>query len=91
MLLLASIYLIGLVITWWLAIHNLAPETHEGERSFIEKRRPDYDALRRAYAADQHPEYFWGPPFASCPHCGAQNLPQEFAFCGRCGKGLSED
>ncbi|MCC6189205.1 MAG: enoyl-CoA hydratase/isomerase family protein [Anaerolineales bacterium] len=75
----------------WLAIHNLAPETHEGERSFIEKRRPDYDALRRAYAADQHPEYFWGPPLAACPHCGAQNLPEEFTFCGRCGKGLSED
>ena len=24
----------------WLSIHNLAPETHEGERSFAEKRPP---------------------------------------------------
>jgi enoyl-CoA hydratase/carnithine racemase len=72
----------------WLAIHNLAPETHEGERAFTEKRRPDYDGLRSAYAADRHPEYFWGAPFAACPHCGAKNLPEGFKFCGNCGKAL---
>jgi enoyl-CoA hydratase/carnithine racemase len=69
----------------WLAIHNLAPETHEGERSFGEKRPPDYDGLRQAYAGDEHPEYFWGPPFQTCPHCGARNLPAAFEYCGRCG------
>jgi enoyl-CoA hydratase/carnithine racemase len=72
----------------WLAIHNLAPETHEGERSFLEKRPPDYDGLRQAYAADEHPEYFWGAPFHTCPHCGAQNLPEGFKFCGNCGKSM---
>jgi enoyl-CoA hydratase/carnithine racemase len=70
----------------WLAIHNAAPETHEGERSFLEKRRPDYDGLRRAYADDASPEYFWGPPLAQCPHCGARNLPEGFKFCGNCGQ-----
>jgi enoyl-CoA hydratase/carnithine racemase len=72
----------------WLAIHNTAPETHEGERSFMEKRPPDYDGLRQAYAADEHPEYFWGPPLAECPHCGAKNLPEGFRFCGNCGKSV---
>jgi enoyl-CoA hydratase/carnithine racemase len=72
----------------WLAIHNTAPETHEGERSFGEKRPPDYAGLRRAYAEDAHPEYFWGPPLGACPHCGAQNLPREFGFCGNCGKAI---
>jgi enoyl-CoA hydratase/carnithine racemase len=72
----------------WLAIHNTAPETHEGERSFTEKRPPDYDRLRRAYAADDHPEYFWGAPFSTCPHFGAQNLPEGFKFCGNCGKSM---
>ena len=72
----------------WLAIHNLAPETHEGERAFLEKRLPDYDGLRRAYAEDEHPEYFWGAPFVTCPRCGARNLPMDFKFCGNCGQAL---
>ncbi len=71
----------------WLTIHNTAPETHEGERAFAEKRQPDYAALR----AVEHPEYFWGAPFKTCPNCGAKNLPSEFEFCGRCGKALITD
>lgn len=72
----------------WLTLHNTSPETHEGERSFLEKRKPDYDQLRQAYAADEHPEYFWGAPFGTCPHCGAKNLPESFKFCGNCGRPL---
>lgn len=72
----------------WLSIHNTSPETHAAERAFAAKRRPDYDALHQAYADDAHPEYFWGAPFAACPHCGAQNLPQDFKFCGQCGQAL---
>lgn len=72
----------------WLAIHNTAPETHEGERSFIEKRPPDYAALRQAIANDEHPEYFWGAPLGQCQHCGAKNIPQGFKFCGNCGQSL---
>ena len=26
---------------------------------------------------------------ATCPHCGARDLPQEFAYCGRCGQVIS--
>ena len=73
----------------WLSIHNLAPETHEGERAFAEKRLPDYDSLRQAAAQDEHPEYFWGAPFTACPNCGARNLPDGFKFCGNCGKELT--
>jgi enoyl-CoA hydratase/carnithine racemase len=69
----------------WLAVHNLAPETHEGERAFMEKRPPNYDQLRQAYAGDGSPEYFWGPPLGTCPHCGAEHLPRGFRFCGNCG------
>jgi enoyl-CoA hydratase/carnithine racemase len=72
----------------WLAIHNVAPETHEGERAFMEKRQPDYEGLRRDYAEGQHPEYFWGAPFVTCPRCGARNLPADFKYCGNCGQAL---
>lgn len=44
----------------WLAIHNTSPETWEGVRSFLEKRAPDYDALRRRWAQDQAPEWLDG-------------------------------
>jgi enoyl-CoA hydratase/carnithine racemase len=72
----------------WLTLHNTAPETHEGERAFTRKRRPDYDGLRQRYAEDESPEYFWGAPLAVCPHCGAENLPAAFKFCGQCGQAL---
>lgn len=41
----------------WLAIHNTSPETWEGMRSFIEKRKPDYDEIRRKWAEDDRPEW----------------------------------
>ena len=44
----------------WLAIHNTSPETWEGVRSFNEKRPPDYDSIRRRWAADQGPEWLNG-------------------------------
>jgi enoyl-CoA hydratase/carnithine racemase len=68
----------------WLTLHNTAPETHAGERAFARKRRPDYEALRQNPA----PEYFWGAPFQTCPQCGAENLPSQFRFCGRCGAAI---
>ncbi|HEX9618288.1 MAG TPA: enoyl-CoA hydratase/isomerase family protein [Anaerolineales bacterium] len=44
----------------WLAIHNTSPETWEGVRAFAEKRRPDYDEIRRRWAEDQAPEWLDG-------------------------------
>lgn len=44
----------------WLAIHNTSPETWEGVRSFSEKRRPDYDEIRRRWAEDDAPEWLDG-------------------------------
>ncbi len=73
----------------WLTIHNTAPETHAGERAFVEKRRPNYDALRNAWAEDAHPEYPHGAPTQTCPHCGATSLPGGFEFCGKCGKRIT--
>jgi enoyl-CoA hydratase/carnithine racemase len=32
----------------WLAIHNLSPEVAEGMQAFVEKRRVDYDKVRRS-------------------------------------------
>ncbi len=72
----------------WLTVHNTAPETLLAERAFLAKQRPDYDALRRRYAEDRSPEYLWGAPTRTCPQCGAQNLPAQFAFCGQCGGAL---
>lgn len=44
----------------WLGIHNTSPETWEGVNAFIEKRPPDYQAIRRRWAEDQAPEWVDG-------------------------------
>ena len=41
----------------WLAIHNTSPETWEGVLSFIEKRPPDYQEIRRRWTEDDAPEW----------------------------------
>ncbi len=75
----------------WLAIHNESPEMLEGVRSFAEKRKPDYEALRDRAEQDRSPEYLHGAPTITCPHCGLQNLPSHFKYCGNCGKTLDTD
>jgi enoyl-CoA hydratase/carnithine racemase/ribosomal protein S27AE len=64
----------------WLGIHANAPETAEGVQAFAAKRRPDYDRVRAAFAADRG---------RTCPHCGTGGLPADHLYCGRCGKSLS--
>jgi enoyl-CoA hydratase/carnithine racemase len=44
----------------WLSIHNTSPETWEGVQAFNQKRKPDYSAIRRRWAADQAPEWLDG-------------------------------
>ncbi len=73
----------------WLAIHNTSPEVLEGVEAFAEKRQPDYDALHKRAETDRSAEYPHGAPLKSCPHCGAQHLPAQFEFCGKCGGKLS--
>jgi len=41
----------------WLAIHNVSWEVQEGVRAFMEKRRPDHEAIRRSWADDEGPEF----------------------------------
>lgn len=71
----------------WLSIHAGADETAEAVRAFGEKRRPDYDKVRRAQTFG-----VWETPKVSvgqdCPHCGAKGLPAGHKFCGECGKSL---
>jgi hypothetical protein len=69
----------------WLTIHSRAPETREGFRAFVEKRPIDYAGLRAGTIPAS-------PPTAAtrtCPHCGARDLPQGFAYCGHCGQAIS--
>lgn len=72
----------------WLAIHNTSTEVLEGVQAFADKRRPDYDTLHDRAETDQSPEYPHGAPLRSCPQCGAQHLPAQFEFCGKCGRRL---
>ncbi len=72
----------------WLTLHAGAPETREGIEAFREKRPVDYESIRRRLAADASPEFLWGPLSRTCPHCGATHIPEEFSFCGRCGRPL---
>ncbi len=72
----------------WLTVHAGAPETREGIEAFMEKRPVDYEAVRRALREDRPTEFAWGPPTQRCPHCGAAHIPEEFTYCGNCGRPL---
>ena len=72
----------------WLSLHFATTEPYEGMKAFVEKRQPDYRAMREK-AVDGAPEFLFGPYAQTCPSCGIQGLPAEFHFCGQCGAGLN--
>ncbi len=72
----------------WLTVHYASLEPQEGMAAFVEKRPWDYLALRRRAAEGKSSEFRWGPYTRACQVCGARHLPEEFAFCGRCGEAL---
>lgn len=74
----------------WLTLHFANREPHEGMTAFVEKRAPDVAGLRRRIAEGKGGEYLYGRPNRQCPSCGARGLPEEFAFCGRCGAPVPE-
>lgn len=69
----------------WLSLHFANREPHEGMNAFVEKRPPDVAGLRRRLAEGKGAEFLFGRPTRNCPKCGAKGLPEDFAFCGRCG------
>jgi len=69
----------------WLSLHFANQEPHEGMNAFVEKRAPDVAGLRRRLAEGKGGEYLFGRPTRNCSACGAKGLPEDFAFCGRCG------
>ncbi len=72
----------------WLSVHFASFEPLEGMGAFVDKRPPRYRELRERAAAGGSPEFAWGPYVQHCPGCGAQYLPEDFSYCGRCGKEL---
>lgn len=72
----------------WLSLHFANREPQEGMKAFVEKRPPDVAGLRRNLAEGKGGEFLFGRPVRNCPSCGAKGLPDEFAFCGRCGTPL---
>lgn len=75
----------------WLSVHYTSWEPLEGMTAFTEKRAPDYGMLRERLASGRSAEFRWGPYRGTCSACGAQHLPDEFEFCGRCGAGLTPE
>ena len=73
----------------WLTLHAGSAETHEGVHAFLEKRPVDYAGIRRRLAEGGSTEFLWGPHTRTCGACGAEGLPEAFAFCGRCGGSLA--
>ncbi|MGP8075319.1 MAG: enoyl-CoA hydratase-related protein [Thermoplasmata archaeon] len=73
----------------WLTLHFANREPHEGMNAFIEKRPPDVAGLRRRLAEGKGGEFLYGRPNRYCSSCGAKGLPEDFAFCGRCGAPIS--
>ena len=72
----------------WLSLHFSSLETHEGMQGFVEKRPPDYLKIREKAKTGGSSETMWGANLQECKSCGAKYLPNEFAFCGKCGAKL---
>lgn len=72
----------------WLSLHFSSYETHEGMQGFVEKRPPDYLAIREKLKNGEPSETRWGATVRECKACGAKYLPKEFDFCGKCGAKL---
>lgn len=72
----------------WLSIHFSSPEVQEGMCSFVEKRKTEYEKIRKALAEGKSAEYLWGANVKECKKCGIKYLPEEFEFCGKCGNRL---
>jgi enoyl-CoA hydratase/carnithine racemase len=73
----------------WLSLHFANREPQEGMNAFVEKRPPDVARLRRGLAEGKGSEFLFGRPMRQCPNCHARGLPEDFAFCGRCGAPLA--
>jgi enoyl-CoA hydratase/carnithine racemase len=73
----------------WLSIHYSSWEPLEGMTAFVEKRPPRYRMLRERAAQGKSSEFVWGPYTKTCGNCGAQAIPEEFAFCGNCGEEIN--
>jgi enoyl-CoA hydratase/carnithine racemase len=74
----------------WLSVHFTAWEPLEGMGAFVEKRAPRYQMLRQRAASGRSSEFPWGAYTRVCPNCGSQHLPDEFAYCGKCGAELDD-
>lgn len=72
----------------WLTLHAGAPETQEGLEAFHDDRPVDVAGIRQRLATGASTEHAWGPPVRTCPSCGARHLPEDFAYCGKCGHKL---
>lgn len=74
----------------WLALHYTSLEPYEGMHAFVEKRRPGHLEVRQRAASDRSSEFVWGPYNQTCSSCGANGIPAEFVYCGRCGASLGQ-
>ncbi len=72
----------------WLSLHFSSYEAYEGMQGFVEKKPPDYMKIRNKASSGLSSETMWGPNIKNCNNCGARGIPQEFEFCGKCGKNL---
>jgi enoyl-CoA hydratase/carnithine racemase len=72
----------------WLTLHYASLEPWEGMRAFVEKRPARYADVRARAASGGSSEFLWGAYERDCAACGAQGIPQEFAYCGNCGAKL---
>jgi enoyl-CoA hydratase/carnithine racemase len=75
----------------WLTLHTNAPEVHEAIRAFTDKRPLEHERLHAAYGTPAGAYGRWGAPTATCPSCGAVDLPYSFSHCGNCGTELPRD
>ena len=75
----------------WLSVHYATGEPIEGFSAFLEKRKVDYRGMRQKSAEGGSHTYMHGAPLQQCNACGTGYLPEEFAFCGKCGQSLGTD
>lgn len=72
----------------WLTLHFATNEPFEGMSAFAKKRKTAYAQIREKLASGKAPEYTHGAPVKKCSVCSNDGIPDDFKFCGFCGKAI---
>jgi enoyl-CoA hydratase/carnithine racemase len=64
---------------------TLVPDLLKSCQAFMGRKAPNWTEMREEQLKNNSTYYYWGPLQKKCEKCGAENLPENLAYCGVCG------